>query len=74
MWTTIEAVGMYLSLVQVFGSHVSGFILKASAVAWGRLITIIRSCSYKVLVKLTINVIATFITSNIIIHNNYNNF
>ena len=37
MWTMIEGFLMYLSLVQVFGSHISNYMLKFNLVAWGKL-------------------------------------
>ncbi|XP_063693507.1 uncharacterized protein LOC134825280 [Bolinopsis microptera] len=35
MWTMIEGFLMYLSLVQVFGSHISNYMLKFNLVAYG---------------------------------------
>jgi len=35
MWTVIEGFLMYLSLVQVFGSHISHYMLKFNALAYG---------------------------------------
>ncbi|KAL5246778.1 hypothetical protein ACHWQZ_G018849 [Mnemiopsis leidyi] len=35
MWTIIEGFLMYLSLVQVFGSHISNYMIKFNALAYG---------------------------------------
>ena len=36
MWMAVEGLQMYLSLVRVFGSHISRYMLKFNLVAWGR--------------------------------------
>ena len=35
VWMVVEGVQMYLSLVQVFGSHISKYMLKFNLAAWG---------------------------------------
>merc|ERR1712003_254469 len=35
LWMVVEGVLMYLSLVQVFGSHISKYMLKFNLAAWG---------------------------------------
>ena len=37
MWMIIEGFLMYLSLVQVFGSHISKYMLKFNLAAWCKL-------------------------------------
>lgn len=37
MWMGVEGFLMYLSLVQVFGSHISKYMLKFNLLAWGTL-------------------------------------
>lgn len=34
-WMVVEGFLMYLSLVQVFGSHISKYMLKFNLAAWG---------------------------------------
>ena len=36
-WMAIEGFVMYLSLVQVFGSHISKYMIKFNIIAWGEL-------------------------------------
>ena len=35
MWMVLEGLQMYLSLVQVFGSHISKYMIKFNIAAWG---------------------------------------
>ena len=35
-WMVIEGFLVYLSLVQVFGSHISKYMLKFNLAAWGK--------------------------------------
>jgi hypothetical protein len=37
IWMAVEGLQMYLSLVQVFGSHISKYMIKFNLAAWGRL-------------------------------------
>ena len=39
-WMFIEGLQMYLSLVQVFGAHISKYMLKFNIAAWGKYIFI----------------------------------
>ena len=36
LWMVIEGFVMYLSLVQVFGTHISNYMLKFNIAAWGK--------------------------------------
>ena len=36
MWMAIEGFVMYLSLVRVFGDHISNYMLKFNLVTWGK--------------------------------------
>ena len=38
VWMTVEGLQMYLSLVQVFGSHISKYMIKFNLAAWGKTI------------------------------------
>ena len=38
-WMGVEAVNLYLLIVKVFNADVSYFMLKASLVAWGKVVT-----------------------------------